>query len=197
MAPSGYNAFALTRSGLDRGGLFDESIYPAFCEDAEWDIRIALKLQPPFKRTVYEDVYGVHGAEQLHGYESGISLEGKNGEDISFVMKRKPLNCNYVRRKWGCANDQVRDGWYQTCLFATPFNISGVPVSVWNFTKQQRHRDHHLAWQDGLGVVDQRTGEFLFDLPDSYGLWSGFTYTDDPGCPLTGILGRKNASTCI
>jgi hypothetical protein len=196
MAPAGYNVFAILRSSLDRAGWFDESIYPAFCEDAEWEIRTS-KLHKPFKVKTYKDVYGVHGAEQLHGYESGISLEGKHGENISFVMKRHPLNCNYVRRKWGCASEKVKSGWQNTCIFGTPFNISGAHVSAWYNTKLQRHQDHHLSWHDGRGVVDQRTGDVLFALPESYGSWSGFTYPADAGCPLTGVLGRKNASTCI
>jgi hypothetical protein len=196
MSPGGYNAFAIMRALLDRAGLFDEAIYPAFCEDVEWMIRTA-KLEQPFRQKTYEDVYGVHGSEQQNGYVSGIEANAKWG-NISFVMKRWPLNCNYVRRKWGCPSEKAKtEDWAGECKFGTPFNRDDVPVWRWSHSQEQRHRDHHLAWKAEHGVVDQRDGRVLFELPESYGSWDGFVYTDTPGCPLTGVLGRKNTSKCM
>lgn len=197
MAPGGFNVFAILRSSLDRAGLFDEAIYPAFCEDVEWDIRIS-KLAVPFKIKTYDDVLGVHGAAHNIGYLSGITTNQKLGEDISYVLKRWPLNCNYVRRKWGCPSEMnKKDDWARDCRFSSPFNISDAPVWLWEHSKQQRYNDHHLKWLAERGVVDQHSEQALFDVPQSYGLWNGFTYKAHRACPLTGTLGRIDASTCM
>jgi hypothetical protein len=197
MGPAGWNTFMLTRGGFERAGLFDENIYPAFCEDSEYTIRIS-KLKPPLNTTTYADVIGVHGTETLHGYHSGIKSNEKLGENLTYVMRRWPLNCNYVRRKWGCMGEvgEHQNDWLHTCAFDTPFNRTDSQARQWHHSMTQRQRDSLYIWQGGHGIINQTSGNLLYPVPKSYSNWTGFQYKESDECPLTGILSKVTPTIC-
>jgi hypothetical protein len=50
-----------------RFGYFDESIYPAFCEDDDFVMRLS-RLQPPGVTKTLQDVFVLHGTRQNKQY---------------------------------------------------------------------------------------------------------------------------------
>jgi GT2 family glycosyltransferase len=65
-----HNGFMMTSKAIRRFGLFDENIYPAYCED--WDMMRRVKLaDPPLKEHTYFDVLAVHGKRTDTSYYPG------------------------------------------------------------------------------------------------------------------------------
>jgi GT2 family glycosyltransferase len=118
----GASWFAITSQCVDRAGLFDENIYPAYLEDCDYSRRC--------------DLLGVRrvnvpGCLALHG-------EGGNG---SCTIHSDPVvrahnhrthggNFEYYRAKWGGINGQE--------TFGTPFNDPAWPVWAWRFDPARR-----------------------------------------------------------
>ncbi|WIA34956.1 hypothetical protein OEZ86_013237 [Tetradesmus obliquus] len=117
-----YNAFAMTRSAVNRFGLFDENIYPAFYEDNDFQLRQA-RMQPPMQPKVLGDVVMHHGKPHESAYLTGMATpDDPNHTPLDDKMRshmshRGTINKNYVHRKWGCG----AGGWH-TCAYRTPFN---------------------------------------------------------------------------
>jgi hypothetical protein len=123
-----YNSFAMTRSAINRFGLFDENIYPSFYEDNDFQIRQA-RMQPPMQPKTLENVVMHHGKPRESSYSSGMHTpDDPTHGDVEQVIRstwqqRFVVNGNYVSRKWGC-----QPGSWASCAFQTPFN---KPVPVW------------------------------------------------------------------
>jgi hypothetical protein len=123
-----YNAFAMTRTAINRFGLFDENIYPAFFEDNDFQLR-QTRMQPPLQPVVLRDVIMHHGKPQESAYLSGMATpddpnhEHAEREMRSHIKQRPTVSGNYVHRKWGCAT-----GTWDKCAYQTPFN---KPLPVW------------------------------------------------------------------
>eukprot|EP00607_Mallomonas_marina_P002782 CAMPEP_0182425314 /NCGR_PEP_ID=MMETSP1167-20130531/11700_1 /TAXON_ID=2988 /ORGANISM="Mallomonas Sp, Strain CCMP3275" /LENGTH=195 /DNA_ID=CAMNT_0024605885 /DNA_START=176 /DNA_END=760 /DNA_ORIENTATION=+ len=54
-----YNFFAMDASLIDEVGDFDENLFPAFCEDVDWNIR--LSLVPDIITSIFNEVSFWHG----------------------------------------------------------------------------------------------------------------------------------------
>lgn len=124
-----YNAFAVTQRLMRRAGLFDENIYPAFCEDAEFNIRVS-RLNPGIVRRVYHESKVIHGAINEKGYKSGLKTMNNH-------LTRRTIgnniygNCRYVLVKWGCKT-------IHSCKYATPYNQSYYAINFWEFDHKRR-----------------------------------------------------------
>lgn len=186
-----YNAFAMTRSAMDRFGLFDEKFYPAYYEDNDFQLRQS-RMGPPLKVRVLSDVMMVHGKQSERIYVSGLqtAVDPLNTEHQTRqqqqVTKRYGVNGNYLYRKWGCPGF----GPWQDCLYETPFNKS-VPVWYWQTSKHQRQIDQNveLDWSTNSLVDANRTK--LFRVPARFtpeGGWAGYNETLSD-CRVTGKLG--------
>lgn len=119
----GASWFAITAFGVQKVGLFDENIYPAYLEDCDWGRRCDLAGE---RRLTVENVQAIHGSEPhgQHGKMAGSctvysdeSLRDKNG-------RTHAMNFEYYRAKWGGNNGEEK--------FKTPFN-SGWPLQFWVF----------------------------------------------------------------
>lgn len=122
-----YNSFAMTRSAINRFGLFDENIYPSFYEDNDFQLRQA-RMQPPMQPKTLEGVVMHHGKPHESGYSSGVHTPDdpthKDAEQNirAAWQQRFVVNGNYIYRKWGC-----QPGSWASCAYKTPFNKT-VPV---------------------------------------------------------------------
>jgi GT2 family glycosyltransferase len=122
-----YNTFAFTRAALDRFGLFDENIYPAYYEDNDFQLR-QNRTQPPMRVRVLPDVVMMHGQPTESNYSSGVHTADdpndlhREGRMRSYWQHRVAINRAYLMRKWGCVNEK-----WSTCAYKTPFNKS-LPV---------------------------------------------------------------------
>ena len=79
------------------------------------------------------------------------------------------------------------------CRFKTPFNKS-VPIWYWHNSKALRDRDRWLTVRKVekstvVQLLDFRSKEVIFDLPEHYGNWTGY-FEKTRMCRLSGFLGR-------
>ncbi|KAF6252391.1 hypothetical protein COO60DRAFT_1553242 [Scenedesmus sp. NREL 46B-D3] len=181
-----YNAFAFTRSALNRFGLFDENLYPSFYEDNDFQLR-QQRLVPPLKLQGLPDVFMHHGKPQDTTYMSGVSHtpDHEPGEHHlrRTVHQRFHINAQYLFRKWGCKGQR----WFD-CDYKTPFNKS-LPVWYWYSSRHQRQLDYGIYSKENK--VFDGDGNLLYDIPGSYAGWAGYNDSAHT-CRLTGPLGVVN-----
>ncbi|WIA43700.1 hypothetical protein OEZ86_010130 [Tetradesmus obliquus] len=183
-----YNAFAMTRPAINRFGLFDENIYPAFFEDRDFALR-QQHMKPPMKVQVLPDVQLHHGKPQDRDYYSGIVFTADH-EHIEKRMRktseqRLHVNGQYFFRKWGC-----RDQRWDMCEYKTPFNKT-LPIWYWYTSKLQRHLDFGVSVSMKDKKVFGGDGKVLYDIPQDYANWSGYIDSTH-SCRLTGPIGVVN-----
>ncbi|KAF6251793.1 hypothetical protein COO60DRAFT_1557243 [Scenedesmus sp. NREL 46B-D3] len=176
-----YNSFGMTRSAINRFGLFDENIYPAFFEDNDFQLRQA-RLQPPMQPKVLSD------AAYLTGMATPDDPNQPLDDTVQKRMAHRPtVSGNYVHRKWGCA----ANGKWDKCAYQTPFNKS-LPVWYWQTSKEQRQLDHGLVIR-GSQLFDAH-GRLIVALPASFAGWAGYRETAAM-CRVTGRLGAITENT--
>lgn len=149
MYDGGWNVFALTRALVERAGLFDENIFPAYYEDDEYRIRLAT-LKPPGIIKVYSSAKAVHGAASNAGYISGISSISDAGYLERLLRGRKASEC-YLRAKWNVSSVHTPGSPYMH-----PFNNKSAPASYW--VLQPVHRRYVLtghSWEDFIALYPQ------------------------------------------
>jgi GT2 family glycosyltransferase len=115
----GASWFAITAHGVEKVGLFDENIYPAYLEDCDWSYRA--DLMGVRRLTLVGDVRAKHGDDKCLGSSTIMSdpaLREKN-------RRTHGGNFYYYRSKWGGVNGQE--------VFRTPFDDPGWPVWAWKF----------------------------------------------------------------
>jgi hypothetical protein len=123
-----YNAFGFTRAALDRFGLFDENIHPAFYEDNDFQLRQS-RMDPPMRVKVLHDVVMMHGKLNESSYLSGVhtaddtNAKGRESQMHDYWQARYPISQAYLLRKWGCVGTR-----WSSCSYRTPFNKSSLPV---------------------------------------------------------------------
>lgn len=105
-------------------GLFDENLYPAYCEDADYIMRLMVS---PIKRLVglehkylhgngYCDEYYVHGSQtKKNNVELGQKLDAIN-----------VTNFEYMNEKWGT-------GWRNCSPQSSPFNAKSNTIKTTTF----------------------------------------------------------------
>ncbi len=111
----GFECFLIKDFALKKYGLFDENLYPAYCEDLDYFFRI-LNDPNPIKREFCTTPY-------LHGGTNDYSQTGSQTwrSDDSGQMKEKMYRSRwhnenkYFMKKWG-------PSWRQLNIFKTPFN---------------------------------------------------------------------------
>lgn len=120
-----FECFLLKDWVVEKIGLFDENIYPGYCEDVDYILRI---VNNPFKRLVTNVPY-------LHGevnYASTGSQTWRN--DVSLKQKidiAHYFNREYIFSKWGCFWDEK---WENMNPYKTPFNIPNISDVKYNIS---------------------------------------------------------------
>jgi len=99
-------------------GLFDENLYPAYCEDADYIMRLKLspvKIIPQLSRI------HLHGAGPANEYYTYGSQTKKVTPELNDRLDQiNEINFEYLNQKWG-------PGWRMTNPQPTPFSIEGMP----------------------------------------------------------------------
>jgi len=123
LAGLGYSAYAINFEAVERVGWFDESYYPAYVEDCDWNWRAKL-----IGGVTIIDIPGAsfHAGSQTIGGSS----ERRRANDRTYAR-----NKDYHRSKWGS------EPWEEK--FETPFNGGGDPSST---TAPRLSRLRDLAW---------------------------------------------------
>jgi len=116
-----YDLFLIRDWSIQYRGLFDENLYPAYCEDLDYAIR--LKIYP--LKAIYK-----LSKPYYHGLSTDYYKTGENTKksDPSLSEKLKyvnSLNLNYIDRKWGYD--------WETNPYQTPFNDPRMQLTTYSF----------------------------------------------------------------
>lgn len=97
-----WDCFAISDKVIQALGLFDENTYPAYCEDADYIMRMAHR--PIVKKVGLRNQF-LHGYNDPTGYykEGGGANTGTkgNGEVRELLKKVNDINIDYLTEKWG------------------------------------------------------------------------------------------------
>ena len=97
-------------------GLFDENLYPAYCEDADYIMRLIVK---PVKRHIGLEAKYLHGDGLCDEYYTHGSQTKKSSDDLfNRLSQVNETNFIYLNDKWG-------PGWRTCEPYRTPFNAEG------------------------------------------------------------------------
>jgi len=101
-------------------GLFDENTYPAYCEDADYIMRMHHR---PIKKVIGLQTTYLHGlADKSQYYEHGSQTEKSIPGLKEILDKSNAYNIDYLTKKWG-------PGWRYVQPNATPYEGQPVPIS--------------------------------------------------------------------
>lgn len=115
-----WDLFLLRDHVVREYGLFDENLYPAYCEDADYLMRF---IHRPVKRVLSLNKMYYHGlGEKSEYYTHGSQTKKTEPELTEKLLKCNELNIDYLTQKWG-------PGW-RTCS-PSQFPLDGqlVPIS--------------------------------------------------------------------
>lgn len=94
-------------------GLFDENLTPAYCEDADYIMRLIVS---PIDRVVGLQTRYLHGDGYCDEYYEHGSQTRKSDIDLANKLESVNItNFSYMNEKWG-------EGWRNCSPFRTPFN---------------------------------------------------------------------------
>lgn len=116
-----WDLFLIRESIVRIFGLFDENTYPAYCEDADYIMRMAHR---PILKVIGLNGKYLHGhADSSMYYESGSQTQ-KNEKGLKEKLDvANDLNIEYLTRKWG-------PGWRKIYPNANPFEGEPAPIST-------------------------------------------------------------------
>jgi GT2 family glycosyltransferase len=94
-----WDLFLISDHVVQQFGLFDENLYPAYCEDADYLMRL---LKRPVKRVIGLESNYYHGDGNKNQYYTHGRQTQKSEPDLeSKLMFANDLNIQYLSRKWG------------------------------------------------------------------------------------------------
>lgn len=105
-------------------GLFDENFSPAYCEDADYIMRLHNK---PIKKITSLDKLYYHGPGLCNEYYTHGSQTKKSSAELNSRLDQiNVMNFEYMNKKWG-------EGWRMTNPYKHPFNNDTMPLSITTF----------------------------------------------------------------
>jgi hypothetical protein len=117
-------------------GLFDENLYPAYCEDMDFGMRFKHK---ELKRVLTVGVTYYHG-ESTGDYADGSQTWRSDPSLAQGIHIAHEMNKHYLHAKWSPAWQAHVDGE----VYAYPFNNPGLPLDFTTY-------DLHFVRQKNLG----------------------------------------------
>ncbi len=107
---------------IQQYGLFDENLYPAYCEDADYIMRFRNK---PIKRVMSVDKPYYHGLGTEY-YEHGSQTKKSSPELYEKLSIINDTNFEYMNKKWG-------EGWRFCAPTNTPLDVEGMPITYTSY----------------------------------------------------------------
>lgn len=132
----GYDLFLIRDWVVQKYGLFDENLYPAYNEDADYIMRFI--HQPIKKHNMTRPFY--HG-ETTEYYTSGSQTIKEAGIDSEFSKKLSWINgknFEYMFKKWG-------DHWRNCYPYKNPFNEESFDIKTTTYDLSYV-REKHLGF---------------------------------------------------
>jgi GT2 family glycosyltransferase len=116
-----WDLFLIRENVVKIFGLFDENTYPAYCEDADYIMRMQHR---PIRKVVGLQNKYMHGPEDSTMYYKSGSQTQKNEEGLKEKLDHSnELNIEYLNRKWG-------PGWRSLSPNFDVFEGEGAPISM-------------------------------------------------------------------
>ena len=119
-----WDLFLIRDHIIQEFGLFDENLYPAYCEDADYIMRFVYK---PIKKILSLTKTYYHGNHEKGGYmENGQQTQKTDTSLVAKFDNSHNLNKEYLDKKWG-------NGWRLCNPYQTPFENSDMPLSYTSY----------------------------------------------------------------
>lgn len=102
-------------------GLFDENLYPAYCEDADYIMRLARR---PIKKIVGTNngyLHGYESATNYYGEDAGSQTSKSKPEIAELLNNANFINFEYMTEKWG-------EGWRVVDPYMYPWDKEGLDI---------------------------------------------------------------------
>lgn len=100
-------------------GLFDENLYPAYCEDADYIMRFIYR---PIKRIMSLDSNYMHGFGNKDQYYTHGGQTKKSNEHLNNALVNvNEMNIEYLTEKWGA-------GWRTCCPSMLPWETQNHTI---------------------------------------------------------------------
>ena len=94
-----WDLFLICENVVKIFGLFDENTYPAYCEDADYIMRL---VHRPIHKIVGLEHSYLHGDEDSKNYYDSGSQTVKSDQSLKEILqKANKLNIDYLTKKWG------------------------------------------------------------------------------------------------
>lgn len=116
----GWDLFSIKDWVVQEYGLFDENLYPGYCEDMDYGMRFRSK---PLKRVMSVDVPYLHGTK-INSYDDGSQTWRSEPAIAQAIHLAHELNKQYLHAKWSPAWQDHVEGE----PFAHPFNNEKLPL---------------------------------------------------------------------
>lgn len=115
-----WDLFLIRDHIIQEFGLFDENLYPAYCEDADYIMRF---INRPIKKVLQLQSNYYHG----HGDKTEYYKEGSQTQKTEPELKEKLdnvnlINIDYLTEKWGV-------GWRMCSPNKLPYENQSIPIS--------------------------------------------------------------------
>jgi len=118
---------------VQKCGLFDENLYPAYCEDADYSIRIK-HLEIPCDNVSLPYLHGDKGYE-----ESGSQTWRLEDGLYAKIRVSHDLNHEYMAEKWG---QDWKDKYWDCIPYKHPFNDERMPMSITTYDLEFQRKKH-------------------------------------------------------
>lgn len=133
-AGGGWDIFALKDWMVQKYGLFDENLYPGYCEDMDYGMRF---IHDDVKRVLNCEHGYWHGTKK-NDYSDGSQTWRSEPQIANGIHMAHELNKRYLHLKWSDAWQAHVDGE----TYKTPFNMSDMPLSFTTYDLSFVRRKH-------------------------------------------------------
>jgi hypothetical protein len=117
-----YDLFLIKDWVVQQYGLFDENLSPAYCEDADYIMRLVYR---PIKSIKELSKPYYHGSSTEY-YKTGSQTKREDPTIADKLTQINIDNFDYMNKKWG-------EGWRQCNPYYVPFDTGHMPISMTTF----------------------------------------------------------------
>lgn len=128
-----WDVFLIRENIIKEFGLFDENLYPAYCEDADYLMRF---IHRPIKRLMNLNSTYYHGnADKSEYYKEGSQTQKSEPGLKEKLDYANDLNIEYLTEKWG-------PGWRVCCPENLPFREKEHSISETTYDLEFVRKKH-------------------------------------------------------
>jgi GT2 family glycosyltransferase len=125
-----WDLFLIRDFVIQECGLFDENLYPAYCEDADYIMRLLVKSIKRITNLNSNYYHGYGNKDQY--YEEGSQTKKTDPTLIDKLNYSNDINIEYLTEKWG-------EGWRTCSPSSLPFNNYPISYTTYdlNFVRKK------------------------------------------------------------